>query len=83
MENKNTVPLNELGFYEIQALFNDGIIGTKEFRNWLALSNDAFSEIRDADIDREIEHLAASRQRQIEEMHRRAVEQTDDPNETA
>jgi hypothetical protein len=42
-------------------LFRDGVIGTKEFRNWLAKVDQVFGEVRDSDVDNEIDELARQR----------------------
>lgn len=39
-------------------LFNNGLIGTKEFRNWLAGVDANFKAIRDGSVDDEIDRAA-------------------------
>lgn len=46
--------------------FREGVVGTKEFRNWLAKVDETFKEVRDADVDNEIDTLA--RQRRLSMM---------------
>lgn len=41
--------------------FVNGAVGTKEFRNWLAKQDSDFAEIRDADVDNEIDRIARER----------------------
>jgi hypothetical protein len=50
-----------LGYDQMFQLFVNGIIGTKEFRNWLAARDDYFLSVRDADIDNEIDRKARIR----------------------
>lgn len=48
--------------------FQAGALGTKEFRSWLAEYDENFSNVRDADVDNEIDRLArerAERQREL------------------
>jgi hypothetical protein len=42
-------------------LFTTGVVGTKEFRNWLAAIDPTFAEVRDADVDNEIDRIARER----------------------
>lgn len=42
-------------------LFTTGVVGTKEFRNWLAKIDPFFSEVRDSDVDNEIDRIARER----------------------
>lgn len=46
---------------QMWTFYLNGAVGTKEFRNWLAKVDTAFSEIRDADVDNEIDSLARQR----------------------
>jgi hypothetical protein len=61
------VPLESLGFYEWLELFQQGIIGTREFRQLLHENNDKFASVRDSDIDREIAFLAEQRAQMMEQ----------------
>lgn len=51
---------------QMWGFFEGGGIGTKEFRNWLAKVDPVFAEVRDEDVDQEIENLAKLRQEQIQ-----------------
>lgn len=53
---------------EMYSLFKDGVIGTKEFRSWLANNDPEFNKVRDPDVDNEIDANARERRRQQEEM---------------
>lgn len=53
-----------LGFNEAHTLLAEGVIGTKEFRNWLGKRDEFFRAIRDEDVDHEIERLAGLRAEQ-------------------
>lgn len=52
------LPVNPQLMYEF---FVAGVIGTKEFRSWLAHVDPAFNQVRDADVDNEIDRLARER----------------------
>lgn len=41
--------------------FTNGAVGTKEFRNWLAKVDPIFAEVRDPDVDNEIDRIARER----------------------
>lgn len=60
-------PLN-LTFENAYELFKGGVWGTKEFRKWLARKDGDFREVRDQDVDNEIERIAQERRRQLEEQ---------------
>lgn len=62
------VPLEMLGYYEIERLYDRGIIGVKEFRNWLDNYNQGFHDVRDPDVDAEIDSIARGRQQQLEQL---------------
>lgn len=49
-------------------LFLGGIIGTKEFRSWLASNDTVFAAVRDADVDNEIDRLARERAQAIRNL---------------
>jgi hypothetical protein len=55
-----------LGFDQAHTLLAEGVIGTKEFRNWLEKRDEFFRAIRDPDVDAEIVRLAALRSEQQE-----------------
>jgi hypothetical protein len=55
--------------------FVAGAIGTKEFRSWLAKVDPAFNQVRDADVDNEIDRLARDR---AEALRSRDTEQVSD-----
>ncbi len=40
---------------EMQELYDRGIVGTKEFRSWLANHSPSFAEVRDPGIDNFVE----------------------------
>lgn len=42
-------------------LYTGGVIGTKEFRSWLAKTCPVFNSVRDADVDNEIDRIARER----------------------
>jgi len=48
-------------------LFVNGVLGTKEFRSWLASVDGNFAAVRDADIDNEIDELARRRREALQE----------------
>lgn len=50
--------------------YQAGAIGTKEFRSWLAKYDESFAEVRDADVDNQIDQMARERA----EARRRAEE---------
>ena len=58
-------PLN-LTFDNAYELFKGGVWGTKEFRKWLARRDADFREVRDEDVDNEIDSIARERRRQLE-----------------
>lgn len=45
--------------------FKEGVLGTKEFRNWLAKNDESFASVRDPDVDNEIDDLARRRQESL------------------
>lgn len=53
-------------------LYTRGVIGTKEFRSWLGKVSPTFSEVRDADVDNEIDRLARERAQEIREEQEEA-----------
>jgi hypothetical protein len=55
-----------LTFEQAEALFKGGLIGTIEFRNWLARTYSDFSAVRDNDVDDNIREMAAFKQKQFE-----------------
>lgn len=46
----------------MRQLFLEGVLGTKEFRSWLATADSSFAEVRDSDVDNEIDRVARDRQ---------------------
>jgi hypothetical protein len=40
---------------EMQELYDRGIVGTKEFRSWLANHSPSFAEVRDETVDHFVE----------------------------
>lgn len=62
--------MEEAGYLELRAqmfeFFKNGVIGTKEFRNWLAKQDNAFAEIRDSSVDDEIDSLARQRRAMLD-----------------
>jgi hypothetical protein len=42
-------------------LFQEGLIGTKEFRNWLTKVDEDFASVRDTGVDNEIDRIARER----------------------
>lgn len=54
-------------FEQMLEVYDRGVIGTKEFREWLSKVHPTFGEIRDHDVDDEIIQRA--------ELNRRLVEQ--------
>jgi hypothetical protein len=73
----------------MRMLFLEGVLGTKEFRSWLAAMDNSFEQVRDADVDNEIDRIARERQanrleedRQIEqEALLEAERERQQPNE--
>jgi hypothetical protein len=57
-----------MSFEQAFDLFKGGVMGTKEFRNWLARKDQDFKEVRDADVDNEIDRLARERAAEIEKL---------------
>lgn len=55
----------------MRMLFLEGVLGTKEFRSWLAAIDKAFDGVRDADVDNEIDRIARERQSDRLEEERR------------
>jgi len=55
-----------LTFDQMYQLFREGLIGTKEFRNWLERADKNFAAVRDADVDNRIDALARLRDAEIE-----------------
>lgn len=55
-----------LTFEEAKEIFEKGVMGTVEFRNWLARAFPDFAAIRDNDVDRDIQNIAELRQKRIE-----------------
>jgi hypothetical protein len=49
-------------------LYSNGVIGTKEFRSWLAKVDANFASVRDADVDNEIDEQARERARRRHEL---------------
>jgi hypothetical protein len=43
-------------------LYISGVLGTKEFRNWLAKKDQDFADVRDPDVDNQIDALARRRE---------------------
>jgi hypothetical protein len=58
----------------MRLLFLEGILGTKEFRSWLAVVDSNFKTVRDADVDNEIDRQARERQEVRLEEERRQEE---------
>lgn len=50
---------------QIHTMFLDGVIGTKEYRNWLEQVDPFFQRIRDTEVDNQIDQLARERARLI------------------
>lgn len=59
--------LQKLTFEQADILFQRGIVGTIEFRNWLARTYPDFGAVRDDDVDNSIRELAELRQKSIKE----------------
>lgn len=55
----------------MRMLFLEGVLGTKEFRSWLAEIDESFKTVRDADVDNEIDRIARDRQAARLEEERR------------
>lgn len=55
-----------LSFEEAMQLFERGLIGTIEFRNWLARSYHDFESVRDTDVDDDIRNMASLRKKKLE-----------------
>ena len=51
-----------LSFEEAMSLFDKGLVGTIEFRNWLARMYPDFATVRDSDVDDDIRSMAKMRQ---------------------
>ncbi len=58
----------ELTFEQMDELFKGGLVGTKEFRNWLGRKDTDFASVRDADVDNEIDRVARYRADQLREQ---------------
>lgn len=59
----------------MHGLFVDGVVGTKEFRNWLAKVDPNFGDIRDADVDNEIDRLARERAEELRNLRAKEREE--------
>lgn len=59
MDSDQDARMNPLTLDDLRNLHNEGVIGLIEFRNWLQELYPEFGEIRDADVDAEIEEDAA------------------------
>jgi len=55
----------------MRLIFLEGVLGTKEFRSWLAKLDPSFEEVRDADVDNEIDRVARERREARLEEERR------------
>ena len=57
------------------------LVGTKEFRNWLALYDEAFKQVRDPDVDAQIDEQARRRkdiEQQWAEHHAENIKEDED-----
>jgi hypothetical protein len=69
------VPPKDLSQLEFMfELFKAGLIGVKEYRNYLAESDEVFQKIRDASIDNSIDERAREMARLREEEEQRVRE---------
>lgn len=60
----------------MRMIFLEGVLGTKEFRSWLAKLDPFFEQVRDADVDNEIDRVARERREaRLEEERRIAQEE--------
>lgn len=51
---------------QMYQFFTAGALGTKEFRSWLAKYDENFAEVRDPDVDNEIDRVARQRREALE-----------------
>jgi hypothetical protein len=51
----------ELTFEQMHILFTDGVIGYKEFRNWLSAQFTSFALARDSSVDNMLDEIARQR----------------------
>lgn len=62
--------------------YKTGVLGTKEFRGWLASHDPTFAQVRDSDVDNEIDRLARERSfnraQEIQEQQQQLQLETDD-----
>lgn len=56
-----------VSFEQMLEVYDRGIIGTKEFREWLAQVHPTFQTIRDHDVDEEIIRRAEANRRALDE----------------
>jgi hypothetical protein len=54
-----------LTFQHVYDLYMSGVMGTKEFRNWLAKKDDDFASVRDPDVDNQIDEMARRREQML------------------
>jgi hypothetical protein len=60
-------------------LWGAGLVGYKEFRNWLALQYDSFDEVRDSSVDDMVDDIGREMVERRREWENRTVGENADP----